>query len=389
MNIKNVLSTNAHWQVNKHLSRVFGDLRAAVLLSELIDCYLFFANENKLTEYNGDMYFYETSEKMEDKTTLSYREQKTVISILENTGVIKTKRMGTPAKLYFSVCEDKIWELLKSNFDKNANQELTKTQIKNLSFVKTRIDKNANQDVAKTQNIYNKENNIKKINKENNIFLEKKINSDHSLDVGKMVNNENYRFADANNTIDNEGYRQEAEEKNYPPYSAAPPIKKEEKNENDFKAVLGGEKVEEVEYIANEEIGGKKRKKQGKKQIEKYINEFGQCVSLNDNGEEVRWFGVDGSNNVGLTMAEMENLKNKYGYDKSSFLSGIEMFSNWKLQNPEKADKKKSDYLPMAGGGWVYKELLKMKKINNNQEKIDKIDKYEKLINETLKKYEK
>lgn len=240
-------------------------------------------------------------------------------------------------------------------------------------------------------NNINKEYNKKEIiNKENNnIFLEKKINLDHIADIGKMVNNENYRFADANNTINKEGYRPKAEEKNYPPYSAAPPIKKEEKNENDFEAVLGGEKVEEVEYIANEEIGGKKRKKQGKKQIEKYINEFGQCVSLNDNGEEVRWFGVDDSQNVGLTMAEMENLKNKYGYDKSSFLSGIEMFSNWKLQNPEKADKKKSDYLPMAGGGWVYKELLKMKKINNNQEKIDKIDKYEKLINETLKKYEK
>lgn len=113
MNIKNVLSTNAHWQVNKHLSRVFGDLRAAVLLSELIDCYLFFEKENKLEEYNGDMYFYETSEKMEEKTTLSYREQKTVISISEKAEVIKTKRMGTPAKLYFSVCEDNLLKISK------------------------------------------------------------------------------------------------------------------------------------------------------------------------------------------------------------------------------------------------------------------------------------
>ena len=69
---------------------------------------------------------------------------------------------------------------------------------------------------------YNKKELIKKYN--NNIFLEKKINSDHSLDVGNMV--------------ENEGYRQEAKEKNYPPYSAAPPIKKEGKNKNDFKAVF-------------------------------------------------------------------------------------------------------------------------------------------------------
>jgi len=275
---------------------------------------------------------------------------------------------------------------------KRLEERNAKSEKARKSVLKRWENKEKNTNVLQTNNECNtiKE---RKINenkkKENNIFLEKKINSDHSLDVEKMVNNENYRFADANNTINNEGYRPKAEEKNYPPISAAPPIKKEEKNENDFKAVLGGEKVEEVEYIANEEIGGKKRKKNSKKQIEKYINEFGQCVSLNEKGKEVRWFGVDDSQNVGLTMAEMENLKNKYGYDKSSFLSGIEMFSNWKLQNPEKADKKKSDYLPMAGGGWVYKELLKMKKINNNQEKIDKIDKYEKLINETLKKYEK
>lgn len=267
---------------------------------------------------------------------------------------------------------------------KRLEERNAKSEKARKSVLKRWENKEKNTNVLQTNNECNtikerkvNENKKKeiKINKENNIFLEKKINSDHIPNVSNMV--------------DIEGYRQEAEEKNYPPYSAAPPIKKEEKNENDFKAVLGGEKVEEVEYIDKEEIGGKKRKKNSKKQIEKYINEFGQCVSLNDNGEEVRWFGVDGSNNVGLTMAEMENLKNKYGYDKSSFLSGIEMFSNWKLQNPEKADKKKSDYLPMAGGGWVYKELIKMKKINNNQEKIDKIDKYEKLINETLKKYEK
>ena len=90
-----------------------------------------------------------------------------------------------------------------------------------------------------TNNIKKEYNKKEIINKENNnIFLEKKINLDHIAGIGKMVNNENYRFADANNTIDNEGYRPKAEEKNYPPYSAAPPIKKEEKNENDFEAVF-------------------------------------------------------------------------------------------------------------------------------------------------------
>lgn len=281
---------------------------------------------------------------------------------------------------------------------KRLEERNAKSEKARKSVLKRWENKGKNTNVLQTNNECNtiKESKVNenkkkeiKINKENNIFLEKKINSDHSLDVGKMVNDENYRFADVGNTINNEGYRQEAEEKNYPPYSAAPPIKKEEKNENDFEAVLGGEKVEEVEYIANEEIGGKKRKKNSKKQIEKYINEFGQCVSQNENGEEVRWFGLDNSNNVGLTMAEMENLKNKYNYDKTSFFIGIELLSNYKLRYPEKAAKIKSDYLIMAGGGWVYKELVKNKKINNNQEKIDKIDKYEKLINETLKKYEK
>lgn len=130
---------------------------------------------------------------------------------------------------------------------KRLEERNAKSEKARKSVLKRWENKGKNTNVLQTNNECNtikerkvNENKKKeiKINKENNIFLEKKINLNHSLDVGKMVNNENYRFADANNTINNEGYRQEAKEKNYPPYSAAPPIKKEEKNENDFEAVF-------------------------------------------------------------------------------------------------------------------------------------------------------
>jgi hypothetical protein len=128
MNIKNVLSGGAHWQVNKHLSRIFGDLRAAVLLSDFIDSYLFFEEKGQLYERDGLLWFFETSEKTEEKTMLSYREQKKCIAILEKHGVIKVGLYGQPAKLHFSICEDKIWQLLNSSIDENAILELSKSQ---------------------------------------------------------------------------------------------------------------------------------------------------------------------------------------------------------------------------------------------------------------------
>jgi hypothetical protein len=128
MNIKNILSGNAHWQVNKHLSRIFGDLRAAVLLSDFIDSYLFFEEKGQLYERDGLLWFFETCEKTEEKTMLSYREQKKCISILEKHGVIKVGLYGQPAKLHFSICENKIWQLLNSSIAETANLELSKTQ---------------------------------------------------------------------------------------------------------------------------------------------------------------------------------------------------------------------------------------------------------------------
>ena len=147
MNIKNILSGNAHWQVNKHLSRIFGDLRASVLLSDFIDSYLFFEEKRQLYARDGLLWFFETSEKTEEKTMLSYREQKKCISILEKHGVIKVGLYGQPAKLHFSICEDKIWQLLNSSIAETANLELSKTQnylykeynIKNILIKKRKI----------------------------------------------------------------------------------------------------------------------------------------------------------------------------------------------------------------------------------------------------------
>jgi hypothetical protein len=166
MNIKNLLGQNSHWQVNKELARKIG-IEPALLLSEIIDSYDYFKERNELVKYDGVLYYFQTSEKIQEKTSLSYKKQKSCIDVLLKHGFIKTTLKGIPAKLHFSVCEDKILHFFNLRIDKGEGAVLPKGKNLNDSNV---------------ESIY-KENIIKKEDKKNNIKKRKTATIDDVIAV--------------------------------------------------------------------------------------------------------------------------------------------------------------------------------------------------------------
>ncbi len=125
--MRNILSQNAFWIVNKEMAKKVG-LDAALLLSDLVTKQEYFIEE----------WFFNTADNIKEDTTLSYYQQKKEIKILVDKGFIETKLVGVPPRLNFKILENQI-----------------------LSFL--------NIDIRKTEDIYNK-NTINK-NTFNNILV--------------------------------------------------------------------------------------------------------------------------------------------------------------------------------------------------------------------------
>ena len=121
-----MFSQNAHWQINKDFSRKFG-IETALLLADLVDKWIYF---------DCSEWFFNTSENIENDTTLSYHKQKEALKILIANGFIETKLVGIPAKLHFKIIENKILNFFNTcvkktsnhvdkNFNTNKNKEIT------------------------------------------------------------------------------------------------------------------------------------------------------------------------------------------------------------------------------------------------------------------------
>lgn len=147
MSLKHILGQNSHWQVNKKLAKEVG-VEAALLLSEFIDCHDFYEKKGQLIDFENELYFYETSEKIEENTTLGYKTQKSCISILVQKGLIKIKLKGLPAKLHFTICEDNIWNLFKTSIAEKVKLVLPKGENLNSQKGETLI----NNIIIKTDN---------------------------------------------------------------------------------------------------------------------------------------------------------------------------------------------------------------------------------------------
>lgn len=119
MNLLNLLASGSYITVNKELIKEVG-IEAAILFGELASEALYWQ------ERNENDCFFSTVENIEDKTTLNDYQQRKAIKVLKDKGLIECKVKGIPAKRYFEIHEDKLFELLKINFSKNSSHSSEK-----------------------------------------------------------------------------------------------------------------------------------------------------------------------------------------------------------------------------------------------------------------------
>jgi len=209
MTTKEIFSTSPYWQINKDLAKKVG-IEAALLLTELGEKQVYYQQSDSLKYNDGTGYFFATSEQIQLSTGLGYRAQKNAIIELEKHNMLKSKRMGSPAKLYFSIYNSSILDLLNSQFLNSQND--------NSSISETR-----NQVLAKRENII-KNIDIKTIESITNLSKENSGENAASLDIeeeSSMFENEN----PADYQTKPENIQVEAK-KEKPPVAPPPPTNK-------------------------------------------------------------------------------------------------------------------------------------------------------------------
>lgn len=129
MDVFSWLCSGNYRTYNVLIAKKLESLNAAVYLSELCQRFIMHSQKNELisNEKHGDGWFYYTSEKCEERTSLTSKEQRTCISLLESLGLIQTVNFGLPCKRYFKVIEQALSEFCGfsnniSSYDKRANK---------------------------------------------------------------------------------------------------------------------------------------------------------------------------------------------------------------------------------------------------------------------------
>lgn len=163
-----MLTSSKFYAINKKILLEFG-VEAAVLLSELA-----------MLQENYEDWFYRTQEQIQLETSLSPKVQQKAVKILRDSGILKTKRYGMPAKLYYKIDTLALSQFLpmgETSISQKEKQVTPKRRDKLLPNGETLI-----------KNINNKEFIKDIINKVNLSFdLEEKINLylDYRKDIKK------------------------------------------------------------------------------------------------------------------------------------------------------------------------------------------------------------
>jgi hypothetical protein len=110
MDILDLLSSGKFLLINKNLARKIG-VDATLLLAELLNKNGHWKNEGKTVEFDGiPGYFYATIESIEEETTLTRKAQDSALRRLKDAGFVTHILKGLPAKRYFLINEEKIYE---------------------------------------------------------------------------------------------------------------------------------------------------------------------------------------------------------------------------------------------------------------------------------------
>lgn len=134
-------ANNNYGLYNKTLARKLG-LHESIFLGEIISEYDYWKKRNSLTE---DGYFYSTVDNVQESTTLSDYQQRSIIKHLTDLHIIEVRISGMPAKRFFKIDLERFYDILLEedcNDDEDKNlTELTacskESKEQDLNLVKT------------------------------------------------------------------------------------------------------------------------------------------------------------------------------------------------------------------------------------------------------------
>lgn len=132
-----LIASSSFLTVNMAIAKQVGN-DAAILLAELASSQVYFEGNGMLT----DGMFFETVELIEDRTNLTKYQQSKAVKVLEESGILRTKLKGIPAKRYFFVDGEKIVELVDHKKSKNlttGGQKTSPQEVKKLDRNNKRI----------------------------------------------------------------------------------------------------------------------------------------------------------------------------------------------------------------------------------------------------------
>lgn len=101
---RNLISTEAYWQVNKAIAKIT-DNDTAILLADLISKEKYFETKEQM---NGE-YFFNTVENIEQDTNIKKDKQRLCLSKLEKLGIIETKMLTVPRKRHYKINHEKLF----------------------------------------------------------------------------------------------------------------------------------------------------------------------------------------------------------------------------------------------------------------------------------------
>lgn len=124
MNVIQLVASSGFITVNKIIAKEFG-IDAAVFLGEIASTQVYWEAHNGLDE-NG--MFFETAEQITENTTLTTYQQGKASKVLEDAGLLKSKRKGVPAKKFYAVDSDGLEVFFKNKFLKNLETRVEKIE---------------------------------------------------------------------------------------------------------------------------------------------------------------------------------------------------------------------------------------------------------------------
>jgi hypothetical protein len=134
MLVKELLLSSNYWVMNKNVVKTFG-IETAFLLTNLAEA------EQMMSTDDG--WFYQTSDTLEELTTLSRYKQDNAIEQLENAGILEKDVRGIPAKRYFKLDYKALANKIVNN-SQTSVQKNDKQVFKKLATNKESTNKQSN-----------------------------------------------------------------------------------------------------------------------------------------------------------------------------------------------------------------------------------------------------